>query len=54
MRFDGWNTLEGRHLVFAYATVILIQGGYFLYVASRWLKLRSKGSKDSEKSTRQV
>ena len=29
MRFDGWNTMEGRHLVFAYAAVILIQGGYF-------------------------
>jgi hypothetical protein len=40
MRFDGWDTLEGRHLVFAYASVFLIQGGYIAYVASRWLKLR--------------
>ena len=40
MRFDGLDTLEGRHLVFAYAAVFLIQGSYFGYVASRWLKLR--------------
>ena len=42
--FDGWNTLEGRHLVFVYATVILIQGGYFAFVASSWLKLRRTAS----------
>ena len=30
MRFDGWNTIEGRHLVFAYAAIFFIQGGYFL------------------------
>ncbi len=39
--FDGWNTLEGRHLVYVYAFVILVQGGYFLYVAANWFKLRS-------------
>ena len=39
MRFDGWNTMEGRHLVFAYAAVILIQGGYFAWVAAQWRKL---------------
>ena len=33
MRFDGWNTMEGRHLVYAYALVILIQGGYFVWTA---------------------
>jgi len=41
MHFDGMNTLEGRHLVFAYASVFIIQGGYFLWVATRWLKLRN-------------
>jgi hypothetical protein len=42
MPFDGWNTLEGRHLVYIYGVVILIQGGYFVYVALNWLKLRNK------------
>jgi drug/metabolite transporter superfamily protein YnfA len=41
MRFDGWDTIEGRHLVFVYASVILIQGGYLLWVITRWLKLRN-------------
>lgn len=40
MRFDGMNTLEGRHLVYAYVSVFVIQGGYALYLASQWLKLR--------------
>ena len=39
MRFDGMNTLEGRNLVFAYASVILIQGGYFAFTLRNWLKL---------------
>jgi len=41
MHFDGWNTLEGRHLVFVYAFVILVQTGYFTYVAINWIKLRN-------------
>ena len=48
MHFDGWNTLEGRHLVFAYASVILIQGGYFLWVFRSWLKLNA----DEKKATK--
>ncbi len=48
MRFDGWNTLEGRHLVFAYASVILIQGGYFAWVFHNWLKLNA----DEKKATK--
>jgi hypothetical protein len=39
MRFDGMNTLEGRHLVFAYGSVILVQGAYFCWVLRNWLKL---------------
>jgi hypothetical protein len=58
MRFDGWNTIEGRHLVFVYASVILIQGGYFLYVASQWLKLHDPGKPatdlNAKKTTRPV
>ena len=39
MHFDGWNTIEGRHLVFAYASIFLIQGSYFLWLIRSWLKL---------------
>ena len=45
MRFDGFDTIVGRHLVFAYATVFLVQGGYFSYVAWQWLKLNSSSKK---------
>ena len=41
MHFDGWNTIEGRHLVLAYAAVALIQGGYLTWVAVQWQKLRN-------------
>ena len=34
------QTMEGRHLVFAYASVFLIQGGYALWLLTAWLKLR--------------
>ena len=50
MHFDGWNTIEGRHLVFAYAAVILIQGGYFAWIVWSWLKLDG----DAKKSTKPV
>lgn len=39
MHFDGWNTIEGRHLVFAYAAIFLIQGGYFAWMVRSWLNL---------------
>ena len=39
MRFDGWDTMEGRHLVFAYAAVFLVQTGYVVMIARNWLKL---------------
>ena len=45
MRFDGFDTMEGRHLVFAYAAVILIQGGYLAWTASQWLKLSASEKK---------
>jgi hypothetical protein len=48
MRFDGMNTLEGRHLVFAYASVILIQGGYFLWVVRNWFKLDGEEKKSTK------
>jgi hypothetical protein len=55
MRFDGWDTIEGRHLVYIYAVVILIQGGYFVWVAVQWLKLRTTSNEtETKKSTRLV
>jgi hypothetical protein len=48
MHFDGWNTLEGRHLVFIYGFVILTQGGYCAYVLANWLKLRNSEAPPSK------
>ena len=47
MRFDGFDTMEGRHLVYAYATVIVIQLGYAAHVAvaTQWLRLNKKATK---------
>lgn len=42
MRFDGWDSLEGRHLVFAYASIFLIQGGYVALIVRNWLKLNRR------------
>ena len=39
MRFDGWDSIEGRHLVFAYAAIFLIQGGYVANIVRNWLRL---------------
>ncbi len=45
MHFDGWNTIEGRHLVFAYAGVIVIQLGYAGWIVRNWLKLDAEQKK---------
>ena len=45
MHFDGWNTIEGRHLVFAYAAIFLIQGGYLFWMIRSWLSLTDDGKK---------
>jgi hypothetical protein len=47
MRFDGMNTMDGRHLVFAYASVVLVQGGYFLWVLRNWLALKAQQKKSA-------
>lgn len=39
--FFNLSTIEHRHLLAAYATVLIIQGGYFLLVLRAWL--RTKG-----------
>jgi hypothetical protein len=61
VHFDGWNTLEGRHLVLAYASVFVIQGGYLIWIASQWLRVSraprtntNAGELDPGKSTRLV
>lgn len=41
--FFNMNTMENRHLVFAYGTVLVIQIGYFCRIALQWN--RSKGSR---------
>ena len=45
MHFDGWNTMEGRHLVLAYAAVLLLQGGYFA-----WVMIENRKMTQSEKT----
>lgn len=47
MRFDGWNTMEGRNLVYAYATVLILQLGYAGYVAGQLLRTNKKATKPS-------
>ena len=47
MRFE-MDTMGNRHLVFAYAAVILIQGGYLLWIVRNWLTL----NKDQKKATK--
>ena len=43
MHFDHiMSSMEGRHLVFAYAAVVLIHGTYAAFVARAWF--RSKPS----------
>ena len=36
-----FQTLAQRHLVYAYAVVTLLQGGYAIYLAIQWRKTRS-------------
>ena len=48
MRFDGMNTIEGRHLVLAYASVALIQGGYFVSVVRNWFRMNAEAKKSAE------
>lgn len=37
------HTIEHRHIVYAFGLVILLQGGYFLSVASSWFRLNRTG-----------
>ena len=48
MHFDGFSTIEGRHLVFAYILVAVIQLGYVAWIATNWLKLDSTQKKSAK------
>ena len=50
MHIEGiMSTMEGRHLVFSYAAVALIQGGYFAWVVLNWLKVgRDEGAEQKK------
>jgi hypothetical protein len=43
------STLEHRHLLSAYATVLLIQGGYAGWIALNWLRTKDASLKKSTK-----
>lgn len=51
MHFDGWQTMEGRHLVYAYATVLLLQFGYAGFVAVQYFRTDEKATKSSPSTT---
>ncbi len=38
------HTMEHRHIVYAFAGVMLVQGGYLLAVANSWLRLKRPGN----------
>ena len=52
--FDGWNTMEGRHLVFAYAAVALIQLGYAGYIAVQWRKVSAQAGHSQASGTKKA
>ena len=55
MHFDGvMNTMEGRHLVFSYAAVALIQGGYFVWIVRNWLKLGRAENGEQQKAAKPI
>jgi hypothetical protein len=34
------SSMEARHLLYAYVTVWVLQGGYFGWTLTQWLRLR--------------
>ena len=50
MHFEGMSAMDARHLVLAYASVALFQGGYFAWVVRNWLRLKD----DEKKSAKPV
>jgi hypothetical protein len=54
MHFEGMSALAARHLVLAYVSVAVIQGGYFALVSWNWLKLDRQESGEQKKSAKPV
>lgn len=50
MPFEGFATIEGRHLVLAYAAVFSIQGGYFGWILMKLRKVRASDRKTAKRS----
>jgi len=48
MHFDHMSALDARHLVLAYVSVAVIQGGYLIWVLRDWLKLRAEQEKSAK------
>ncbi len=48
MHFEGMSALAARHLVLAYVSVAVIQGGYFAWVAWSWVKLDREQKKSAK------
>jgi hypothetical protein len=38
------SSMEARHLLYAYVTVWIVQGGYFAWTLTQWLRLRKPRS----------
>jgi hypothetical protein len=34
------SSMEARHLLYAYLTVWIVQGGYFAWALTQWFRLR--------------
>lgn len=45
MHFDSFSTMAGRHLIYAYAIVAIVQLGYLGWVLRSWLKLGAEQKK---------
>ena len=54
MHFDGMSALAARHLVLAYVSVAVIQGGYFALVAWNWWKLDRTEPENAKKAAKSV
>jgi hypothetical protein len=40
------HSMAIRHLVLVYATIIVAQGGYFAWIAARWIQMNRKAAKN--------
>ena len=50
MHFDSFATMAGRHLIYAYVTVAVVQLGYLGWVLRSWVKLGAEQKKQRSQS----